>query len=72
MNRETAAKINDLLVQCHAELHGSIDVARAVCSDEENRMYCKAVGMVLGYMLLDLMDPIYREHPALTPDHLRP
>jgi hypothetical protein len=71
MNKECATRINDVLVQCYKDLHSSIDTARSSCSDAEHHAYCRRIGAILGYMLIDLLDPMYKEHPDIAPDFLR-
>jgi len=71
MEKDTAIKLNEVLVECYFKLHESIDVAREHCSEEERKAYCRAVGKVLGYLLLDVLEPIYREHPDLRPELLK-
>jgi hypothetical protein len=41
------------------------------CSKEEYQAYRRAVGKVMGAMLTEIMDPIYREHPDLKPKELK-
>lgn len=71
MNKNTAVAISELMLRSYEALHLSTDQVRRVASDEEHKMYCRLVGMILGYMLLDLMTPLYDEHPELMPDFMR-
>jgi hypothetical protein len=70
MERATAIKLNKTLLDCYFKLHESIDVVRQHCGEDERKKYCRATGKVLGYLFLDVLEPIYREHPDLRPEQL--
>lgn len=54
-----------------AKLDESVDFVMKHCGEEEFRRYKKeAVGRILGIMLLDVMNPLYEEHPDLKPPNL--
>lgn len=40
------------------------------CSEEQVVAYRRGFGYVMGYMLTEIMNPIYAEHPELKPKHL--
>jgi hypothetical protein len=71
MKKDAAVKINEILLECYFKLHESIDVAREHCDEVERKAYSRAIGKVLGHLLLDVLDPIYNEHPDLRPDSLK-
>ena len=71
MKREPAIKVNETLLDCYFKLHETIDVVREHCDEEERKAYSRAVGKVLGYLLLDVLEPIYVEHPDLRPEQLK-
>jgi hypothetical protein len=71
MEKSAAIKLNEMLVECYFKLHESIDIAREHCDEAERKAYCGAVGKVLGYLLLDVLEPIYSEHPDLRPELLK-
>ena len=70
MNREVAARINELMLEYGARLDESVRLVRDSCSEAEFESYRAAVGQIMGTMLLDVMNPIYREHPDLKPHEL--
>ncbi len=72
MDKDTATKVNEALVECYFKLHGSIDIVRERCSEDERKAYCRAIGKVLGYLLLDVLDPMYSVYPELRPALLDP
>ncbi|MFO0587015.1 MAG: hypothetical protein U0441_05740 [Polyangiaceae bacterium] len=70
MKKEAAVRLNEMLLECYFKLHDTIDIARDNCDAEEHKAYCRGVGQVLGYLLLDVLDPIYAEHPDLCPEQI--
>ena len=55
----------------YMKIHETTDLARVALSPEQRRLYCRAAGRVLGFALHDLLEPIYKIHPDLTPEVLR-
>jgi hypothetical protein len=70
MNIEVAEKVAILMLQINSKLNDSVAYVRDTCSKEEFEAYRKAVGMLMGSILLDVEEPIYKEHPSLRPDGL--
>jgi len=71
MKKETAAAVSKLMLEYGAKLNDSVRVVMETCSKEEFHTYRRAVGKVMGTMLTEIMNPIYREHPDLKPQKLR-
>jgi hypothetical protein len=71
MKKETAEAISKLMLDCGAKLDDSVRIVMENCSKEEFHAYRCAVGKVMGTMLTEIMNPIYREHPDLKPEKLR-
>jgi hypothetical protein len=67
---EVAQHISDLMIEFGGRLDSSIQVVAGRCSQEELQVYKRAVGKVLGEMLLEIMNPLYRVHPSLKPQGL--
>ena len=70
MKKKLAIKINSLMLEFGAKLDTSIVEVQEQCSDREFIEYKNAIGKILGFMLIDVMNPIYRKHPDLKPDKL--
>jgi len=70
MKRDVAEAINKLMLEYGAKLDESVRFVMESCSPSEFEAYRKAVGQIMGTMLLDVMNPIYREHPDLKPPQL--
>jgi len=72
MKKDIAERVNQLMLEYGAKLDESVRFVMENCSPEEFDIYRHAVGEILGTMLVDIMEPIYREHPDLTPEQLLP
>ncbi len=68
--------IHDLEIARHASdlMVGFLRTARRLgghrygkCSPEEFRAYRRAVGKVMAEMVLEIMNPLYKEHPSIKP-----
>ena len=68
---ETAAKsISDLMLDIGRRLDQSLVNIKASTSEEEFRIYRRAVGAILGEILLGVLNPLYARHPSLKPPEL--
>lgn len=70
MKKDVADVINRLMVDYGAKLNESVRLVMETSSAEEFETYRTAVGQIMGTMLIDIMNPIYREHPELKPPEL--
>jgi hypothetical protein len=70
MKKDIAVTINDLMIEYGAKLDESVRLVMQSCSEEEFQSYRAAIAQIMGTMLIDVMQPIYREHPELKPPEL--
>jgi hypothetical protein len=70
MNITIAKSISDLMVEYGAKLDESITLIHKNCSEDEFIYYRNAIRKIMGYMLREIMNKIYQEHPSLKPDEL--
>ena len=70
LNKEIADQISELMLEYSAKLDQSLKTVMDTCSEQEFKQYRDAVGQLLGIMLMDVMNPIYIEHPDLKPAQL--
>ncbi len=70
MNREVAEKLTVLMLQINSKLQDSVAFVRDTCTSKEVEAYRKAVGNIMGTILMNIEEPIYKEHPSLMPDGL--
>ena len=66
-DKDIALKISTLMVEIGANINDSISMVKNECSEFEFEAYKKAAGKVMGEMLLEIMNPIYKEHPDIKP-----
>jgi hypothetical protein len=66
-----AKQVGELMLEFGARLDASVALVRDNCSPEELKVYRRAAGKVMGEMLLEIMNPLYLQHPGLKPEGLR-
>lgn len=71
MKKEIASELNNLMLAFSARLTESLRLVRENCTDDEYVTYRAVVAKLMGDMLLDVMNPIYAEHPDLKPEQLK-
>jgi hypothetical protein len=64
---ETAAKISELILEFLEKLNASVVQVRNECSPAEFETYRTAVATIIGNIVLEVMNPLYRRHPHLKP-----
>ena len=70
-NKKIAKEVSDLMLSIGDKLDGSVALVKEECDQEDFKKYRLAVGKVLGEMLLEIMNPIYDEHPDIKPVELK-
>ena len=71
MKKETAREIMDLTLQFSSDIDETLLRIKENSTQEEYEKYTKALARVLGCMFLDIMTPIMKKYPELTPDELK-
>jgi hypothetical protein len=69
-DKTVAAEISALMLEISAKLDNSVSVVQISCDESEFNIYRAAVGEIMGRMLIDIMNPIYKQHPELKPKEL--
>jgi hypothetical protein len=69
-NALIAQQVSDLMVDIQSRLNHSIVLVQQKCSPEEFKAYRLAVGRIMGEMLLEVVNPLYVQHPALKPPEM--
>ena len=59
------------MIEFGAQLNESVALAKERCSEAEFKAYRTVVGRLMGEMLLEVMNPLYVEHPDLKPKELK-
>lgn len=69
-NEAVARQISELMLDIGGRLDQSVADVQESCSPDEFRVYRRAVGAVMAEILLEIMDPLYAEHPSIKPPGL--
>lgn len=69
-DQRVAAVIAQLMLEYGAKLDESVAKVQSVCTEDELNEYKQVVGKIMGLMLTDVMNPIFKTHPALKPSEL--
>lgn len=69
-DKAIASQISTLMLEYGAKLNASASEVQTKVSEEEFHAYRRAIGRIMGVMLLDIMNPIYEKHPELKPPQL--
>jgi len=71
MTNTTAKAISELMVSMGERLNESVRLVQATEDDCEFKRYRDSVSKLMTVMLLEIMNPLYAEHPELKPPELR-
>ena len=64
---QVAQIISDLMVEYLGKLDRSIALVKEKCTEKEFKEYRSAAAKVMGYMIYEVMNPLYKEHPEIKP-----
>jgi hypothetical protein len=67
MNREVASEVSTKLLEVQRQLNQTLLLIKENCEAEEFNRYRMAVANAMGTIFLELLNPIYEEHPHLAP-----
>jgi hypothetical protein len=71
MDQETAKKLIGLMLDCSKKLDDAIVLMTESASGDDAMKLRRAAGKIMGHIFLEILDPVYREHPELEPEELR-
>ena len=72
MKHEIAEVVSALILEFGRKLDESVALVADTEPDQnEVQRYKNSVGRILADMLLEIMNPLYAEHPELKPSQLR-
>ncbi|MGO4703746.1 hypothetical protein [Dyella sp. 2RAB6] len=66
-DKQVARQLSELMLEYGAKLNDSIVLVMENCPEAEFERYRTAAAKVLAEMLLEIMNPLYAEHPDLKP-----
>jgi hypothetical protein len=66
-NASVAKQINELMLDLFRRIDESVATVKEQCPPEEAVAYQKAVGRVAGPIVMDVLEPLYKQNPSLKP-----
>ena len=71
MEHATAQQVEIIMRDVRERLNESIKIVMNSSDPDEFHRYRRQIGKVMGEIFLEIQQPIYDEHPDLTPSSLR-
>jgi hypothetical protein len=68
---DVAQQISSLMLEVSEQINQSVLLVKNECTTEEFASYRKACAKVMGYILLEVLNPIYAAHPEIKPNELK-
>lgn len=69
-DKDLAEKVSKKILEINHLMSEAIGMVVEHGSANEKSAFCEAAGVVLGEMLINIMNPLYRKHPDLKPPEL--
>jgi hypothetical protein len=66
-NTNTAKQISNLMLDISMRLEESILKVEQTCPTREFEEYRHSIAHILGRVLLEVLNPLYMQHPSLKP-----
>ncbi|MCG7200223.1 hypothetical protein MD273_10860 [Marinobacter pelagius] len=70
MNKDDAEKLSILLMQVSGKLDQSVRFVMDHDSKENFEKYRQRIGKVMGELFLEVLQPLWKEHPELLPEDM--
>lgn len=71
MDRKIAEQVVPALFQAAAQMNNTLLLIQKGCSGEEFAAFRTGTGRAMGYLYDEVIDPILREYPDLTPEGIK-
>ncbi len=71
MERHVAEQALAALFDASVKMNTTLLLIQKECTEEEFLAYRKGTGLAMGYLYTEVIDPILREHPDLTPEEIK-
>jgi hypothetical protein len=71
MELHTAKHVQRILNDANGRLNDALLVVKEDCSVEEFEGYRTKIGQIMGAIIVDLLQPIYVQHPDAVPPELK-
>ena len=71
MEKPVAQEISLLMLEISKQLDASVRTVMDTCEQREFEQYRLAVGKLMGGIFVDILTPIFKQYPDLTPEGLK-
>lgn len=71
MDKATALQVDRLARQAQGDLNDALLIVKTNCSSEEFSKLRAVIGNLMGAIVIDLLQPLYAEHPDIVPPELK-
>lgn len=71
MDKETARRVNELMLEASSHFDESVAFVRANCSETEFVAYRDSISKIMADLWFNVLKPMYVEHPDLEPDEVK-
>lgn len=69
-NELVAKRISELMLDIGARLDKSVELVQENCLADDFNAYRQGVGAIMAEILLEILNPLYAEHPSIKPPEL--
>jgi hypothetical protein len=66
-NPETAKQVSELMIGIYREVEKSLETVKNTSSPEDFAAYHKALKNLMCGIVMDVLGPLYKDHPSLKP-----
>lgn len=71
MDKPTAREVTRLAQIALGSLNDALLAAQASTQPAEFEQFKKTIGAIMGAIVIDVLQPLYAEHPDITPPELK-
>jgi hypothetical protein len=71
MTIDLATKISSEMLEIGTRLNAALTSIKENCSEQEFKQYRFGFGNAMGSIFLEILEPIFKEHPTLEPPGLK-
>ncbi|WP_153020685.1 hypothetical protein [Pseudomonas sp. BMS12] len=66
-----AVEISRILLEVSGRIDETIAIVHQQSSELESQEYCRAAGAIMGAILTEILNPIFKSHPEIAPLELQ-
>lgn len=66
-NGKIAEQVRDAMLNVNERLENSLKQVEQKCPPGEHAQYKKAIGKIVSCIVFDILEPLYKQNPALKP-----